>query len=451
MKNMKRINTIKSGKTTKITLMVKEIRDKGHAGKKQDPYVVATLFDGYESIKVSFFNETVKSMKNKGFVPGEVITISIMFSNGYYNNKGWHLNDDPSITADDFIYREAIESNTIVPVTIRKYLDREVIGQDDAKKVLAVGVYNHYLRLGNSSGRINKSNILMYGPSGSGKTLLARKLAEICQVPFAVADATSLTEAGYVGDDVENILTRLLIAAGEDVEMAEKGIVFIDEIDKISRKSENPSITRDVSGEGVQQALLKIIEGAEVSVPVNGGRKHPMGKNVMMNTGNILFICGGAFEGLKTSATEKRNNIGFGFGESQAELLTGNIDEEVTPDQFIRYGMMPELMGRLPIIVGLNELTEQDLIRILTEPESSLVKEYKELCAMNNVELVFRQDALEMIAKLAMERHTGARGLRSIMENLMLDIMYYAPGSDMRKCVITKDMVLEKRVVAKAS
>ena len=294
MQAIKRINTIKEGKDTELVLIVKGVMDKGHAGKNHDPYVVARLFDGFDQIKVRFFNETVETLKNKGLTIDFIVKIKLLLNDkGYYNNKGWRLNDDSSITAEDFLYSEIIESNMPVPINIKRFLYREVIGQDKAKKALAVAVYNHYKRLNRGSGVIKKSNILMLGPSGTGKTLLAQNLAKVLNVPFTIADATSITQAGYVGDDVESILTRLIDAAGGDIDKAEMGIVFIDEIDKLSRKSENPSITRDVSGEGVQQALLKIIEGALVSVPAGGGRKHPMANNPMIDTSNILFICGG--------------------------------------------------------------------------------------------------------------------------------------------------------------
>ncbi len=450
MQAIKRINTIKKGKTTEFLLMVKGVKNKGRAGKNKDPYAVATLFDGFETVKVSLFNETVETLKNKGFTSDSIIKMNIALSDkGYYNNKGWCVNDDSSITAEDFIYREIIESNKPVPLNIKRYLDREVIGQDKAKIALAVAIYNHYKRLKSGSSLIKKSNILMLGPSGTGKTLLAQNLAKVLNVPFTIADATSLTEAGYVGDDVESILTRLIDAAEGDINKAEKGIVFIDEIDKISRKSENPSITRDVSGEGVQQALLKIIEGALVSAPAGGGRKHPMAGNLMIDTSNILFICGGAFEGLKTGTLEKKSAIGFGMCQVQEEYHNEVFDNEVTQDDLIRYGMMPELLGRLPVIVSLDELKLEDLVRILTEPESALTKEYKELFAMDNIELEFRQDALEEIARLALERHVGARGLRSIMENLMMELMYYSPGTKMKKCVVTKEMVMSKNFGSK--
>ena len=447
MQVIKKINTIETGKTEECTLMVKGVKDKGRAGKNNAPYAVATLFDGIDQIKVSFFNETIATLESKGLVRDSIIKIKLSLNDkGFYNNKGWRLNDNPSITAEDYLYSEIIESDMPVPINIKRFLDREVIGQDKAKKTLAVAVYNHYKRLTNGSNVIKKSNILMLGPSGTGKTLLAQNLAKVLNVPFTIADATSITQAGFVGDDVESILTRLIDAAGGDIERAEMGIVFIDEIDKLSRKSENPSITRDVSGEGVQQALLKIIEGALVSAPAGGGRKHPMADNPMIDTSNILFICGGAFEGLKIATEERKNSIGFGAEQIQEEYHEGAFDNEVTQDDLIRYGMMPELLGRLPIIVSLDELTQEDLMRILTEPESALTKEYKELMAMDNIELEFKQDALEEIARLALERHVGARGLRSIMENLMMDIMYYSPGTKMRKCVITREMVLSKTI-----
>lgn len=332
------------------------------------------------------------------------------------------------------------------PMEIVEVLDRYVIGQEKAKKTLAVAIYNHSKRLRDQTGYIKKSNIMMIGPSGSGKTLLAQTLAEVLDVPFAIADATSLTEAGYVGDDVENILVRLIAAADGDIEKAERGIIYIDEIDKIARKGENRSITRDVSGEGVQHALLKIIEGAEVSVPPAGGRKHPLAKNVMIDTSNILFICGGAFEGLLDITEEKKNTIGFGF-TSRDEVEAEKLEvKEISPDMLVKYGMTPELMGRLPVIVKLNDLKESDLVRILTEPEYALTKEYQQLLAEDGVDLEFKEEALQEIAKIAIERHTGARGLRSIMEDMMLDIMYSVPSSEkpVRSCTITKDTVYSK-------
>ena len=329
----------------------------------------------------------------------------------------------------------------ITPKEINEVLDQHVIGQDKAKKILSVAVYNHAKRLKDTTGRIKKSNILMVGPSGCGKTLLAQTLANVLDVPFAIADATSLTEAGYVGDDVENILVRLLHAADGDVKKAERGIIYIDEIDKIARKGEGRSITRDVSGEGVQHALLKIIEGAEVSVPAAGGRKHPRGQNVMMNTKDILFICGGAFEGLIEKAEEKKS-IGFGVASVPKKKTETLVD--VTPDKLVRYGMTPELMGRIPVIVSLNDLKEEDLVRILTEPEYSLVKEYQELLAADGVELIFENEALNEIASIALERNTGARGLRSIMEELMLEVMYEAPTETIDRYVVTKEDVRAK-------
>lgn len=369
------------------------------------------------------------------------------------------FNNEPDF-AEDEIAEEGIDDQPaepqrrLTPMEITAVLNKHVIGQDKAKKALAVAIYNHSKRLQDKTGRIKKSNILMIGPSGSGKTLLAQTLAGVLDVPFAIADATSLTEAGYVGDDVENILVRLIAAADGDIEKAERGIIYIDEIDKIARKGENRSITRDVSGEGVQHALLKIIEGAEVSVPISGGRKHPHGNNVMMNTNNILFICGGAFEGLIENKDEKKKSIGFGFSTELPENDVKTTPEEegdISPDMLVKYGMTPELMGRLPVIVKLDDLKESDLVRILTEPEYALTKEYQQLLAEDGVDLEFKEEALQEIAKVALERHTGARGLRSIMEDMMLDIMYTVPSTDrpVRSCTITKDTVHNKVPILK--
>ena len=367
----------------------------------------------------------------------------------YFNDDMSEGSDDPKV--DDELATSEKPMSCLTPIEITDILDRHVIGQDRAKKALAVAVYNHVKRLRDKTGRIRKSNILLVGPSSTGKTLLAQTLAGILDVPFAIADATSLTEAGYVGDDVENILTRLIDAADGDIKKAECGIIYIDEIDKIARKGENRSITRDVSGEGVQHALLKIIEGADVSVPVAGGRKHPKGDNVMINTNNILFICGGAFEGLKKKDKYKKRAIGFDFGEVTEEKAESGDDDHISTDTLVRYGMTPELMGRLPVVVSLDALKEDDLVRILTEPKYALTKEYQEHLAADGIDLVFRDDALREIAKVAMEKHTGARGLRAIMEDIMLDIMYNAPSAGSKKCIITKNTVHNKRPTYRAA
>ena len=347
-------------------------------------------------------------------------------------------------------------NNVPTPKEIKQILDDYVIGQDDAKRTLSVAVYNHYKRIAHEENikkdddvEIQKSNILLLGPTGCGKTLLARTLAKILKVPFAIADATTLTEAGYVGEDVENILLKLIQAADGDIQKAEKGIVYIDEIDKITRKSENLSITRDGSGEGVQQALLKIVEGTIASVPPQGGRKHPNQEMIQINTENILFICGGAFEGLENIIKDRTGKKSIGFGtkiESAKEINKYEVFQEMLPEDLLKYGLIPEFIGRLPIIATLKDLDKDALIKIATEPKNALVKQYQKLLEMDDVELEFRQDALESIVDKAIERKTGARGLRSIIEEIMRDIMFDVPSTpDIAKCIITKETVLDKK------